>query len=254
MKTPYLSFVVALASCLLAADLAAQAYSVPDNTPAHIRRAVDNPARADQQRERDAGRKPAEVLTLADLNEGDHIAEITTFGQYYTPMLVDAVGPTGRVEMYDLPNLAAFQNGAVGEAGQAFADAQPNAEYHIVDYNNVDFPDGLDAVYNVLFYHDQSGMGVDTAALNARIFDALRPGGKYLVVDHLSAAGTGRTQAGSIHRIEKSLIVDEVTAAGFDLIVDSDILANPDDDHTAGVFSMRGSTDRAVLVFQKPWM
>jgi len=246
-----LLLVSSLTACLVSFQLAAQSYSVPDNTPAHIRRGVESNARTAEQVARDAGRKPAEVLTLADLNEGDHVAEITTFGQYYTPMLVAAVGPTGKVEMYDLPGLAAFQEGAVGEAGQAFADANGNAEYHVVDYNEIDLPQGLDAIFNILFYHDHQGMGVDSASLNASAFDALKPGGKYVIVDHLAAAGAGTSQTGTIHRIEKSVIINEVTAAGFDLIVDSDILANPDDDHTAGVFSMRGETDRALLVFQK---
>lgn len=252
MNKPYLLIALLSVACIASGSLSAQTYTIPDNTPAHIRNGVESAERGAEQTARDAGRKPAEVLTLAGLGVGDHIAEITTFGQYYTPILTAAVGPTGKVEMYDLPGLAAFQEGAVGEAGQAFADAHANAEYHVVDYNSVNFPEGLDAVYNVLFYHDQDGMGVDTSSLNNSIFEALKPGGKYLVIDHMSAQGTGRSQSGTIHRIEKSLIVSEVTAAGFTLIVDSDILANPADDHSAGVFSMRGATDRALLVFQKP--
>jgi predicted methyltransferase len=255
MNKPFFSLALYLTTCLVTTSLAAQTYTVPDNTPAHIRRAVESADRAEEQRVRDSGRKPAEVLTLADLNEGDHVAEISTFGQYYTPMLVEAVGPAGKVEMYDMPYLAAFQDGAVGRTGQAFADARPNAEYHIVDYSDIAFPANLDAVYNVLYYHDLQALEVDTAEMNTKVFNALVPGGKYVIVDHLSAPGAGWSQSSTIHRIEKSVIVDEITAAGFDLIVDSDILANPEDDHTAMVFSpgMRGGTDRAVLIFQKPF-
>lgn len=223
-----------------------------DGIPAHIRRAVDSAMRTDEQRARDAGRKPAEVLTLAGLNEGDHVAELTTFGQYYTPMLVEAVGPAGMVEMYDLPVLAAFQEGGVGRAGQAFADSHLNARYTIVDYNNIEFPADLDIVFNILSYHDFPAMGVDPAVLNTRVFGALRSGGRYVVVDHKAADGAGWDQAGTIHRIEKSVIVDEVTSAGFTLVTDSDILAHPEDDHGSMVFAMRGDTDRAVLIFQKP--
>lgn len=246
---------VALALLMPVAGAFAQSYKVPENTPAHIRRAVESPDRVDAQRERDAGRKPAEVLTLADLNEGDHVAEISTFGQYYTPMLVDAVGPTGKVDMYDMPYLAEFQDGAVGKAGQAFADAHPNAQYHIVHYSEIDLPKNLDAVYNVLYYHDLRGVDVEPAELNAKIYAALKPGGKYVIVDHIAEPGSGWRDSTTIHRIDKQVILDEVEAAGFSLIVDSKILANPDDDHSAMVFSpgMRGGTDRAVLVFQKPF-
>lgn len=242
-----------LTASLLTTQVVAQAYEIPANTPAHVRRGVESSERTDDQRARDAGRKPAEVLTLADLNEGDHVAEITTFGQYYTPMLLGAVGATGKVNMYDLPGLAAFQDGAVGEAGQAFADAHANAEYHVADYNVMTMPSGLDAVFNILFYHDFQGMNVDAATINSKIYEALRPGGKYVVVDHKAADGAGWSQASTIHRIDKAVIIDEVTAARFDLITDSDLLANPADPHTAGVFSMRGETDRALLVFQKPY-
>ena len=237
-----------------AMQIIAQDYVVPDNTPGHIRRAVESDARSEDQQARDPGRRPAEVLTVADLNEGDHVAEISSFGQYYTTLLAEAVGETGKVEMYDMPYLAAFGEGNVGRAGQAFADARNNAEYHIVDYSDIALPDELDAVYNVLYYHDLQGVEVDTAIMNDKIFAALTPGGKYVIVDHLAEDGSGWRDSSTIHRIGKEAIVDEITAAGFNLIVDSPLLANPEDDRTAMVFSpgMRGGTDRAVLVFQKP--
>jgi len=169
---------VFLTTLSLSASVAlAQEYIVPANTPAHIKRAVESESRSEQQVARDAGRLPAQVLTLADLNEGDHVAEISTFGQYYTPMLVEAVGSAGKVEMYDMPYLAAFSDGNVGKAGQAFADANENAEYHIVHYSDINFPAGLDAVYNVLYYHDLEGVDVDTAVMNRKVFSALKPGG-----------------------------------------------------------------------------
>jgi len=246
---------VFLTTLSLSASVAlAQEYIVPANTPAHIKRAVESESRSEQQVARDAGRLPAQVLTLADLNEGDHVAEISTFGQYYTPMLVEAVGSAGEVEMYDMPYLAAFSDGNVGKAGQAFADANENAEYHIVHYSDINFPAGLDAVYNVLYYHDLEGVDVDTAVMNRKVFSALKPGGKYVIVDHLAEDGSGWRDSTTIHRIGKEAIVAEITAAGFSLLVDSDILANPEDDRSAMVFSpgMRGGTDRAVLIFQKP--
>lgn len=245
-------FTLALIMAMSVMPVMAQDYTVPDNTPAHIKRAVESDSRVDDQKARDAGRKPAEVLTLADLNEGDHVAEMSTFGQYYTPMLVEAVGPSGKVEMYDLPLLAGFNEGAVGEAGQAFADARVNAEYTITDYNTIEFPANLDAVYNVNSYHDFGSFGVDQDSFNRLVFNALRPGGKYIVVDHLAEDGSGWRDAGTLHRIGKEVIVDEVSAAGFNLVSDSNILDNPGDDRSALVFTVRGQTARALLVFQKP--
>jgi predicted methyltransferase len=239
--------------CCVPVYLLAQDYNIPENTPPHIRSAVVSTQRSDNQVARDAGRRPAEVLTIADLNEGDHVAEISSFGQYYTEMLVEAVGGSGMVDMYDLPLLAGFQDGNVGKAGQAFADARNNARYQVVDYNTVDFPAGLDMVTNVLSYHDFQAFGVDTGGLNSKVFAALRPGGKYLVIDHKAEDGSGWRDAGNVHRIGKEVIIDEVTSAGFNLIADSALLDNPDDDRSAMVFTVRGQTARALLVFQKPY-
>ncbi len=252
MNKPIMRTITGLVAVFATAAVIAQSYMVPADTPANIRRAVEATDRADAARARDAGRKPAHILALAGIGEGDHVAELTSFGQYYTPMLVGAVGPSGMVEMYDLPALAAFQEGGVGRAGQAFADAHANANYTITEYNSINLPTDLDIVFNILSYHDFPAMGVDPATLNGRVFNALKSGGRYVVVDHAAAAGSGWDVAGTIHRIEKSVIIDEVTGAGFELATDSDILAHPEDDHSSRVFAMRGDTDRAVLIFRKP--
>ena len=229
----------------------AQGYTVPSNTPAHIRRGVESSDRTEEQIARDAARLPAEVLTLADLNEGDHILEITSFGQYYTTILAEAVGPTGMIEMYDMPYMEQF--GAI-EQGKAFSDSHPNTAYHVEDYNDIQMPSGLDGIYNVLYYHDYAPLEIDTGVFNRKAFAALKPGGKYLIIDHKAEPGSGWRDAGTIHRMDTAVIIEEVTAAGFELIVDSDILAHPEDDLSAMVFApgTRGGTDRSLFVFQKP--
>ncbi|HEX6994746.1 MAG TPA: methyltransferase [Gammaproteobacteria bacterium] len=246
------SVLVAAAAALFVGGRAGaqDVYQIPPDTPAHIRRAVGSPARPAEQRERDVNRKPAEVLTLVGLEEGDHVIEIASFGHYYTTMLVEAVGPDGYVDMYDLPYTERF----AGEAARAFDDEHDNATYHLQDYNDVQFPQDVDVVLNVLYYHDLKPQGVDTAKFNAKLFDALKPGGAYLVIDHKAEDGSGWRDAATIHRIGVETIIEEVTAAGFELEVDSDLLAHPEDDRSAMVFApgVRGGTDRAVLLFRKP--
>ena len=92
------------------------------------------------------------------------------------------------------------------------------------------------------------------AALNRKIFAALKPGGIYLVIDHKAEDGSGWRDAGTIHRMGVDTIKQEVTAAGFELGVESDLLANPSDDRTQMVFSpgTRGTTDQAFFIFRKP--
>lgn len=215
---------------------------------AAIQAAIDSSERTDDMRGRDAGRRPADILMLSGVGPGDHVIEIGAFGNYYTTLLAAVVGAEGKVDMFDPPASEPFG----GEAARAFDAAHDNAEYHQVDYAEAQFPQGVDVVFTVLFYHDLMPWGIDTAALNAKVFEALRPGGVYLIVDHKAEDGSGWRDAETIHRIGVETIVEEVTAAGFELEQESDVLANPDDPRTAGVFTMRGETDRAVLVFRKP--
>jgi predicted methyltransferase len=230
-------------------ETTAWGYVIPAGTPFNIAAAVKG-ERPDEARARDINRKPAETLSLAEVHEGDRIVEIASFGQYYTNMLSAAVGPEGHIYMSDLPYTA----GRSEEPSRAFVAAHPNTEYQLVDYNEMVFPTELDAVHIVLYYHDLSLNSIDLAAFNQKVYDALRPGGVYFIVDHNAPAGTGREHTQSVHRIDPQVIRDEVTAAGFTLETDSDLLRNPDDDQTTMVFApgTRGTTDQAVLVFRKP--
>ena len=244
------SLVGVLAGCMLASLALAQSYMIPGNTPANIRSAVESDSRPAADRERDAGRKPAEVLTLAGIESGDHVIELGSFGNYYTRLLIGAVGSDGRVDMIDVPQTEQF--GA--EGSRALVNMYSNASYTLVDYSEAEFPQGVDLVFLVLHYHDLQPWGVDMADLNAKIFAALAPGGRYVVIDHKAEDGSGRRDSESVHRIGAEVIVEEVTAAGFELALDSDLLANPDDDHTSPIFApgTRGATDRALFVFRKP--
>jgi predicted methyltransferase len=225
-------------------------YVIPQGTPANIRRAVESPQRTDEMRIRDYYRKPAETLALAAVKEGDQIIEIASLGQYFTTMLVEAVGPKGKVDMYDLPYTERFG----GEASRAFDARHDNAVFHQQDFGTVTFPQNVDAVHMVLYYHDLKPAGVDTAALNRKFYDALKPGGVYLIVDHKAQDGSGWRDAATIHRMGVETIKEEVLAAGFELAVDSNLLANPKDDRSVMVFTpgARGTTDQALFVFRKP--
>jgi predicted methyltransferase len=118
-------------------------------------------------------------------------------------------------------------------------------------------PSGLDLVLTVQNYHDLhlTMMQPGTAKIvNAAIFKALKPGGAYVIVDHVANAGTGEEAPNKLHRIDPAIIKQEVTAAGFKFEGESDLLRNPADDHTKGVFdpSIRGKTDQVAYKFRKP--
>ena len=237
-------------SCGFVGPAAAQAYRVPAGTPAYIRAAVESAERPEAMTERDAARKPAEVLSLSGVEPGDKLIEIAGFGNYYTILLSAIVGAEGEVHMFDLP----YTEQMAGDNSRAFVAAHPNTTYALVDYNDAEFPQDVDVIFNVLYYHDLGPQNIDTAAMNRKLLAALKPGGRYVIIDHKAEDGSGWRDAGTIHRMGVETIVEELTAAGFELSVNSDLLANPDDDRTQMVFSpgTRGATDRAVFVFTKP--
>ena len=228
----------------------APAYTLPADTPGYIRAAIADPARPAEQRARDANRKPAELLMMSRIHPGDNVVEFASFGQYFTTFLSDIVGPKGTVSMYDLP----YTEKRSGDASRAFVAAHPNSKYQLVDYNTVELPQKVDEVFMVLYYHDLFINKIDTASLDARIFNALKPGGTFLIVDNNARPGSGTTDTPKLHRIDPAVIRKEVTAAGFKLVTQSKLLAHPEDDHSQLVFSpgLRGLTDQTVFVFRKP--
>ena len=251
------SAVTAAAALLVLGSVAAQApaaYTVPAAAPANIKRAVEASSRPADQRARDADRKPAETLMLAQIGEGQRVVELAAFGHYWTNMLVEAVGAQGNVYMVDMPWIERFG----GEPARAFDAAHANATFTQAHYNQMQLPANVDAVMMVQFYHDlkraNASETVDTADMNRKIFAALKPGGIYLVIDHNAEAGSGWRDAMTLHRIDPAAIKSEVTAAGFELAQDSNLLANPADDRKQSMRAegVRGHTDQSVLVFRKP--
>jgi predicted methyltransferase len=115
----------------------------------------------------------------------------------------------------------------------------------------------LDVVVDVLFYHDTYWLKADRDKMNKAIFNALKSGGVYGIVDHSGRAGTGAGEVQTLHRIEEKNVIDEVTKAGFKLAAEADFLRNPDDkrdwnDAPFAAAERRGKSDRFVLKFVKP--
>jgi len=115
-----------------------------------------------------------------------------------------------------------------------------------------------DVVWLHLFYHDLHAAllqtrGATPADFNRAVYERLKPGGFYVIVDHVAATGTGASNAGSLHRIEPAVVREEVEAAGFVLDAESSVLANKDDPHSLKVFdpSIKGETDRFAYRFVK---
>ena len=224
-------------------------------TDPHILAAVADPRRPQADRDRDALRHPAEIMAFAGVQPGLRIADVGPGGGYYTRMFSVAVGDEGRVFAIDRPNAAPDRPRAI----LAVAPQYPNITVLQAGYQGWNTGEPLDAVFVSQIYHDwfYPQLNIDVPALNRAIFDALKPGGVYVIIDHAAAAGhtinTADPQA-DIHRIDQAQIVREVTAAGFVLDGESQVLRNPSDNRALRVFEgdIRGRTDQFVLRFRKP--
>ncbi len=168
----------------------APTYTLPAGTPAYIRAAIEDPARSAEQKARDANRKPAELLEMSGIRPGHTVVEFASFGASTSrPSCRISWGPKGTVYMYDLP----YTEQRSGDASRAFVAAHANSHYQLVDYNTLELPKQVDEVFIVLYYHDLFINKIDTANLDTRIFNALKPGGTLLIVDHNAVPGSGTT-------------------------------------------------------------
>jgi predicted methyltransferase len=142
---------------------------------------------------------------------------------------------------------------------QSFAGtaAYPNVTVLVQPIASLSLPKGVDMIWTSQNYHDLHDpfMGSpDMAAINKAIYDALKPGGIYIVLDHAAAAGTGVSKTNDLHRIDPAAVKAEVTAAGFQFVGESDVLSNPADDHSLKIFDpkIKGKTDKFIYKFRKP--
>lgn len=249
-------FIMAAAAFALGASAASAAIlQDAEPMPQDIEQAVADDTRPEEDRLLDVNRHPAEVLLFAGLEHGWRVADLTAGSGYYSRVLSTAVGEEGHVYSHN-PDWVAQRFPEPNAALAALADERANMT-HVVS-PIADFAEGieepLDAVFMVLFYHDTAWDGTDRAAMNQAVFDALRPGGVYLIIDHHAPEGTGLEHVNTTHRIDAAVVRDEVMAAGFELEAESDMLANPEDPRDIGVFddSIRRQTDRFVYRFRKP--
>ena len=220
-----------------------------------IAAAVKDTSRIAEARARDTFRHPAEVLAFAGVKPGDTVVEIVPGAGYDTALLSRVVGPSGKVYAVDSERLFEYMP-SLRESFPKFMEADPrdNVEYSVQRLDALSMPAQVDFFWMSMFYHDTVWLGVDRAAMNRYIYEHLKPGGVYLVVDHHALAGAGDAVTKDIHRIDAEQVRREVEAAGFRLAATSDALMNMDDPRDVSVFddAWRGRTDRFAYKFIKP--
>jgi predicted methyltransferase len=248
MNTQTIAVVALLAaSCAFAA--------LADPLPANIAAAAKDPARAEQSKV-DAQRHGPEILAFAGVQPGAKVVDLIPGGGYWTGLFSAAVGSSGHV--YAIwPNEYVKVDGDELPPYRAVAAKYKNVSELDQPAARLATPEKVDLVFTAQNYHDYPDkfMGpTDPMVLNKAVFAALKPGGIYLIVDHVAEAGAGLRDTDTLHRIDPATVQAQVTAAGFQFVGESPLLANPADDHTKKVFdkSIQGRTDQFIYKFRKP--
>jgi predicted methyltransferase len=226
--------------------------------PAEIRAAVDAADRSEADKKLDPGRHPAELLAFFGVAPGMKVAELGAGGGYTAELLARVVGPSGAV--YGQNSKFILERFAAKPWGERLA--KPILKNVVRVDREFDEPlppeaKNLDVVFVIMFYHDTVWMKTDRAKMNKNIFDALKPGGVYAIVDHSSRPGAGLTEVQTLHRIEEKSVREEVERAGFKLAAEGSFLRSASDKRDwstspSAAGEQRGTSDRFVLKFVKP--
>jgi predicted methyltransferase len=205
--------------------------------------------------------KISELISFARVGAGSTVIDVYPGAGEWTGLFSDVVGPEGRVYSFVPAEVAHFKNDPVGlmrtlaqEPGRDNVEA---VSADLVAISDVTQP--ADVVWVHLFYHDlhtplMQTRGATATDFDRAVYERLKPGGFYVIVDHAAAAGAGTSDAPSLHRIDPSSVRKEVEAAGFVLDAESSLLASESDPHSIKVFdpSVKGQTDRFAYRFVKP--
>lgn len=205
--------------------------------------------------------KQSELVRFATVTAGSTAIDVYPGTGDWTRIFSDVVGPEGRVYSFVPAEVVHFKNDPVGLM-RALAQQSGRENVEAVSADVVALAEAtppVDVVWMHLFYHDLhtpliQAKGATAKAFNQAVYASLKSGGRYIVIDHAAAAGSGVRDTASLHRIDPALVVTEVLEAGFVLDAHSNLLADEADAHTIRVFdpAIKGETDRFAYRFIKP--
>ncbi len=229
------------------------------NVPAYITRAINDPARAADRKD-DARRKMAAVMAFTGVKPGDKVLELVPGTGYWTRVFSRVVGRKGHV--YTVwPNETAKFSAKSFDKWQGLVKTPHYANVSLLQEPAATLSVPGDVKVDIVFtcqnyhdYHDPFMGPVDMKKFDKEVYDALKPGGVFVVVDHVAPAGSGTSDTNTLHRIDPAVVKQEVESAGFVFDGSSDALINPKDPLNIKVFdpSIRGHTSQFIYRFRKP--
>jgi len=220
-----------------------------------LSRALEAPSRPQADRERDADRKPAELMKFFGVHPGMTVMDVIAGGGYMTEVLSMAVGPKGKVYSQNPPAMLEPGGRYLAQVEARFAGGRlPNVARVDEDLpaSNVVPQGSVDFAITAMNLHDLYNRDPAKALTFMKaVFTTLKPGGVFGVIDHVGKPGADNAK---LHRMPKQAALDLAREAGFTVEAESNLLAHPQDDHMQMVFApgLRGKTDQFVLRLRKP--
>jgi predicted methyltransferase len=252
MRTMKQLMLTAAALCI-----AACASMSPNTAPVPTSTAMADPRRPAVDVALDTQRRGDAVLDLANIQPGWKVADIMQGAGYFTRLFVAKTGPTGKVYAWSPDEFMLAKPVLYGDSLDILQKAYPDDIVTMRSaFNDLAFPEPLDMIFTSQNYHDLylKKFPADLAArMNRKVYEALKPGGIYVVVDHVANPETVDAP-NTVHRMDPVLIRREIEAAGFKFDGEHDALRKPADDHTVMVMrpEIRGKTDQIIYRFRKP--
>lgn len=239
---------VGLASCAIPAATPAATPAAPATAAtAMYQQAIVSPLRSDDDRQSDPSRKPLEFLKFIGVMPGMQVMDVSAGGGTTTRLLALVVGDGGKVYAQGATprtaiekRLATHPQAAIVPTVRPFDDPVPAGT------------PPLDLITINMSYHDIANLPIDRQALDRRLFQALKPGGRLIVIDHAARAGSGTADTKTLHRIDEAVVREDFRQAGFVLDASSNFLRNVADARDKTSAEMERMSDKFALRFVKP--
>lgn len=246
-----------MALCCLGAFSPAMAQTQLSPMQQQVKEALNSDIRNEADKKRDRNRAPMRALEFFGLKQDMKVIEFAPGNGWYTKILGPVLKDKGELHLaYNekwLKDLEPILSKPEFKTTKKLPiDLTWNGKDRRYDLNLPSFGiKDADMVLNIREYHNFND--ADKAELNKASFDALKPGGVYVIVDHTRRHMAPETF--EMRRREDPVkVILEVQAAGFVLEKQSDMFYRPDDTLTfeVGRKTVTGNTDRFTLVFRKP--
>lgn len=247
MRTIIAVVLIAIAGSALAAN----------DIDAKLEAALAADARPQADRDRDRNRRPLETLKFFGVKDDMTVLELLPGGGWYTRILGPVLAQNGK--LYVALGTDRVRDGVLTEPGFAEVDVlETSANLRRDDERRIylvdDFDFGVSAIDIVLTFRNLHNFDPESRArINAQVYNALKSGGLYGVVDH-TRRHMEQDGVENRRRIDPVLVIKELLDQGFEFVDYSKLHFRADDEleYEVGRRSVTGNTDRFTLLFRKP--